>query len=92
MSVNGSIRRCPILVDVDGRRRIGLRSCNSRHRRQRGSARGQMQKLSAGKFRRPSRAVVALAYGLRWWDGATRFKMRSAIRVRCRYWHSESNA
>jgi hypothetical protein len=30
--------------------RIGLRPSEARHRRQRGSARGQMQKLSAGKF------------------------------------------
>ena len=30
-------------------RRIGLRHRNTRHHRQRGSARGQMQKLSAGK-------------------------------------------
>ena len=30
--------------------RIGLRPCCARHARQRGSARGQMQKLSAGKF------------------------------------------
>src|SRR5262249_10297911 len=31
-------------------RRIGLRSRNPRHSRQRGRARGQMQKISAGKF------------------------------------------
>src|SRR5262249_12667851 len=31
-------------------RRIGLRPSSARHGRQRGSARGQMQKLSAGKF------------------------------------------
>src|SRR5215813_11480903 len=31
-------------------RRIGLRPSEARHRRQRGSARGQMQKISAGKF------------------------------------------
>src|SRR5262245_57386555 len=33
-----------------GPRRIGLRPRDARHSRQRGSARGQMQKLSAGKF------------------------------------------
>ena len=33
-------------------RRIGLRPCDPRHGRERGSARGQMQKLSAGKFHR----------------------------------------
>src|SRR5262252_11074004 len=31
-------------------RRIGLRPCDSRHSRQRGSARCQMEKISAGKF------------------------------------------
>src|SRR5262245_52028033 len=31
-------------------RRIGLRSCNARHGRQRHSARYQMQKISTGKF------------------------------------------
>src|SRR6516165_1542091 len=31
-------------------RRIGLCPCNTRYRRQRGNARGQMQKISAGKF------------------------------------------
>src|SRR5262249_19893855 len=31
-------------------RRIGLRPRDTRHGRQRGSARGQMQKISAGKF------------------------------------------
>jgi hypothetical protein len=31
-------------------RRIGLRPCNLRRKRQYGSARGQMQKISAGKF------------------------------------------
>src|SRR5262249_4182115 len=31
-------------------RRIGLRRSEPRHRRERGSTRGQMQKLSAGKF------------------------------------------
>ena len=31
-------------------RRIGLRPCDPRYRRQRGSARCQMQKFSAGKF------------------------------------------
>jgi hypothetical protein len=31
-------------------RRIGLRPRDTRHRRQRGSAYGQMEKLSAGKF------------------------------------------
>ena len=35
-------------------RRIGLRPCHLRHRRQRGNARGQMQKCSAGKFHRVS--------------------------------------
>jgi hypothetical protein len=34
-------------------RGIGLRSCNARDGRQRGSARDQMQKLSAGKFHFP---------------------------------------
>ena len=33
-------------------RRIGLRTCDPRDRRERGSARGQMQKSSAGKFHR----------------------------------------
>jgi hypothetical protein len=36
--------------DRDRPRRIALRPRNPRHSRQRGSARGQMQKLSAGKF------------------------------------------
>ena len=41
--------------DAHRPRRIGLRPRDARHGRQRGSARGQMQKLSAGKFhRRPS--------------------------------------
>src|SRR5215813_3935192 len=31
-------------------RRIGLRPRDARHDRQRGSARGQMEKISAGKF------------------------------------------
>src|SRR5262244_3943770 len=34
----------------DRSRRIGLRPCDARHRRQRGRARGQMQELSTGKF------------------------------------------
>src|SRR5262249_28516432 len=34
----------------DRSRRIGLCPCDARHGRQRGSARGQMQKISAGKF------------------------------------------
>ena len=38
--------------DVHRPRRIGLRSCDARDDRQRGSARGQMQKSSAGKFHR----------------------------------------
>src|SRR6516162_7772302 len=36
--------------DVYRPRRIGLRPSHLRHRRQRGSTRGQMQKISAGKF------------------------------------------
>src|SRR5262249_59827189 len=32
------------------RRRVGLRPRDARHRRQRGNARGQLQKISAGKF------------------------------------------
>ena len=36
--------------DAHRPRRIGLRPRDARHGRQRGSARGQMQKLSAGKF------------------------------------------
>src|SRR5215467_7959751 len=36
--------------DAHRPRRIGLRSRDARQRRQRGSADGQMQKLSAGKF------------------------------------------
>ena len=36
--------------DTHRPRRIGLRHRNPRHHRQRGSARGQMQKVSAGKF------------------------------------------
>jgi hypothetical protein len=35
-------------------RRIGLRPCDARYEWDRGSARGQMQKLSAGKFHRDS--------------------------------------
>ena len=35
---------------TNGSCRIGLRSCNPRHGRQRGSAHCQMQKISAGKF------------------------------------------
>src|SRR5215204_4082871 len=31
-------------------RRIGLRPCGTRHRRQRGSARGEMQECAPGKF------------------------------------------
>src|SRR5215468_3819340 len=38
--------------DRDGTRRIGLRPCDTRHGRQRGSARGQMQERAAGKFQR----------------------------------------
>jgi hypothetical protein len=34
----------------NGAGRIGLRPCNTRHRRQRGSTRCQMKELSAGKF------------------------------------------
>ena len=37
-------------IDPHRPRRIGLRPCDARHGRQRSSARGQMQKLSAGKF------------------------------------------
>ena len=41
--------------DAHRSRRIGLRPRTPQHGRQRGSARGQMQKISAGKFhRRPS--------------------------------------
>ena len=36
--------------DAHRPRWIGLRPSNMRHGRQRGSARGQMQKISAGKF------------------------------------------
>src|SRR5262245_41125335 len=36
--------------DMHRPRRIGLRPSDARHRRQRGSAGGQMQKISAGKF------------------------------------------
>ena len=36
--------------DADRPRRIGLRPRDARHGRERGSARGQMQKISAGKF------------------------------------------
>ena len=36
--------------DAHWPRRIGLRPGEARHRRQRGSACGQMQKISAGKF------------------------------------------
>src|SRR5262245_3686312 len=36
--------------DRDGTRRIGLRPCDPRHGRQRGSARCKMEKISAGKF------------------------------------------
>ena len=36
--------------DAHRPRRIGLRPRDARHGRQRGSARCQMQKLSAGKF------------------------------------------
>src|SRR5262245_66612941 len=36
--------------DTHRPRGIGLRSCDMRRKRQRGSARGQMQKISAGKF------------------------------------------
>jgi hypothetical protein len=35
---------------IAGRIGLGLRHRNARHRRQRGSAGGQMQKISAGKF------------------------------------------
>src|SRR5262249_44179025 len=36
--------------DTDWPRGISLRACNPRHPRQRGGARGEMEKLSAGKF------------------------------------------
>src|SRR5262249_24805889 len=36
--------------DAHRPRRIGLRSRDARHSRQRGSTRGQMQKISSGKF------------------------------------------
>src|SRR5215207_4814097 len=36
--------------DAHRTRRIKLRPCDPRHRRQRGSARGQMQECAAGKF------------------------------------------
>src|SRR5215475_4207856 len=36
--------------DAHRPRRIGLRPSSARHGRERGSARGQMQKISAGKF------------------------------------------
>src|SRR5215471_19392639 len=36
--------------DPHGPRRIGLRPRDARYRRQRGSARGQMQEFAAGKF------------------------------------------
>src|SRR5215467_12596657 len=36
--------------DSHGPRRIGLRPCNSRDSRQRGRARCEMEKISAGKF------------------------------------------
>jgi len=36
--------------DADRTRRIGLRPCDPRHDRQRGSAHGQTEKFPAGKF------------------------------------------
>src|SRR5580704_4203325 len=42
-------------------RRIGLRPCDRGRRRERGSARRQMQKLSAGKFHSITWSVVAAA-------------------------------
>src|SRR5262249_55276381 len=42
--------RCKTNDDAHGPRRIGLRPSDTRQSRQRGRARGQMQKSSAGKF------------------------------------------
>src|SRR5262249_3038795 len=46
----GSAAGCKRHDDAHRPRRIGLRPCNVRRERQRGSARGQAQELSAGKF------------------------------------------
>ena len=54
--------------DAHRPRRIGLRPRDARHGRQRGSARGQMQKISTGKFHGQSlhdnwvRTAVRTAY------------------------------
>src|SRR5262245_14256034 len=47
--------------------RIGLRLCDSRHHRQRGSARYQMQEISAGKFHfdPPSLSVYSITSSAR---------------------------
>ena len=49
----------------DRSRRIGLRPSKARDSRQRGSARGQMQKLSAGKFHEGPLSIMP-ARRLRW--------------------------
>src|SRR5437870_2351476 len=60
-------------------RRIGLRPCNSRHSRERGSARNQMQKLSTGKFHRnpPKRRRAVCAWTLRALNGRSGYESLS---------------
>src|SRR5215813_12789703 len=50
--------------DAHRPRRIGLRLRDARDNRQRGSARGQMQKLSAGKFHRALPRTMGYENGL----------------------------
>ena len=48
--------------------RIGLRPCSARHARQRGRARGQMQKFAAGKFHHLPTAKVDADGAAAWYQ------------------------
>src|SRR5215467_1368372 len=61
--------------DAHRPRRVGLRPRDARHGRQRGSARGQMQKLSAGKFHN---GLLSLVHW-RMTSGASRSTIRNQL-------------
>ena len=52
--------------DAHRPRRIGLRPCDARHGRQRGSARGQMQKLLGGEVSLASSSLIGLLHARKW--------------------------
>jgi len=62
MSLRGGVLHFPSprALNAHRPRRIGLRRRDARHRRQRGSARDQMQKISAGKFHFEPPTLISL--------------------------------